>query len=608
MNTKQKLSLILILFIFCLIFVYFYNKKPKPAQYKILKVIEADEFYIDINNNNKIDYDEHFKLKNIISLKPVKNKTNETQAKSLNLDIGDYLIIGYFSRKFANDNFLNKNVEILGKIPVFDKNKGYREVELFLNNKSVSRILLENGCATAKDNCFNYIKYQNIKAIKENSKKYKKEDFLVVNLKNNKAHSLNCKYFNEIQNAKLILKQELKNYTPCKICLQNKQKYNVKILKKYNIPKNTKIYKTSLYKKIDDIELFIVNPYVFNKPQTGCNTFICKRLVEEINNSKKSIDIALYGFDSQDEIFNALKKAKQRGVIIRSVVDLSKNSDEIYPDNKKFIEEFNSITDKTQSLMHNKFIIFDNTKVLTGSINFSQTGTGGYNLNSAVIVDSRELSSQYEKEFEQMHNNKFSNKKEKYENEKIIKNNTNIKAIFLPQEKGYDKYIAPIVKNAKKEIFISIFYLTDENFINELINMQKKNIKVLVLVDALCASNFKDRIETLRSTGILVKIENFAGKNHEKTILIDNKILILGSANFSKSGFYKNDENILIIENQELAKTYRDFYLYIFNSIDDKYLIYYPKAEGFDSPGSCLDGIDNDFDGKIDSFDKGCKR
>ena len=37
-------------------------------------------------------------------------------------------------------------------------------------------------------------------------------------------------------------------------------------------------------------------------------------------------------------------------------------------------------------------------------------------------------------------------------------------------------------------------------------------------------------------------------------------------------------------------------------------LIYYPKAEGFDSPGSCLDGIDNDFDGKIDSFDKGCKR
>ena len=413
MNTKQKLSLILILFIFCLIFVYFYNKKPKPAQYKILKVIEADEFYIDINNNNKIDYDELFKLKNIISLKPVKNKTNETQAKSLNLDIGDYLITGYVSRKFANDNFLNKNVEILGKIPVFDKNKGYREVELFLNNKSVSRILLENGCATAKDNCFNYIKYQNIKAIKENSKKYKKEDFLVVNLKNNKAHSLNCKYFNEIQNAKLILKQELKNYTPCKICLQNKQKYNVKILKKYNIPKNTKIYKTSLYKKIDDIELFIVNPYVFNKPQTGCNTFICKRLVEEINNSKKSIDIALYGFDSQDEIFNALKKAKQRGVIIRSVVDLSKNSDEIYPDNKKFIEEFNSITDKTQSLMHNKFIIFDNSKVFTGSINFSQTGTGGYNLNSAVIVDSRELSSQYEKEFEQMHNNKFSNKKEK---------------------------------------------------------------------------------------------------------------------------------------------------------------------------------------------------
>ena len=69
-----------------------------------------------------------------------------------------------------------------------------------------------------------------------------------------------------------------------------------------------------------------------------------------------------------------------------------------------------------------------------------------------------------------------------------------------------------------------------------------------------------------------------------------------------------NDENVLIIKNHALSKAYRNYFYNLYNSIDDKYLYRYVRAESFESVNSCFDGIDNNFDGLIDSKDKGCIR
>ena len=94
---------------------------------------------------------------------------------------------------------------------------------------------------------------------------------------------------------------------------------------------------------------------------------------------------------------------------------------------------------------------------------------------------------------------------------------------------------------------------------------------------------------------------------HSKSIIIDNKYIVTGSMNLSNSGEKKNDENTLIIEDKRLAEFYRDFFLYLWKKIPDKYLNQNVRAEGKDSIGSCTDGIDNNFDGKIDSADAACR-
>ena len=104
-----------------------------------------------------------------------------------------------------------------------------------------------------------------------------------------------------------------------------------------------------------------------------------------------------------------------------------------------------------------------------------------------------------------------------------------------------------------------------------------------------------------------VKTENYAGKLHSKSIIIDDKYTIIGSMNFSKSGQYKNDENVVILESKQIAVFYKNFFNYLWHRINKYWLTHDVSAESIYSIGSCSDGIDNDYDGKTDTEDEGCR-
>ena len=90
-------------------------------------------------------------------------------------------------------------------------------------------------------------------------------------------------------------------------------------------------------------------------------------------------------------------------------------------------------------------------------------------------------------------------------------------------------------------------------------------------------------------------------------MIVDDEYTIIGSMNFSNSGENKNDENIIVIKDSEIAKFYKEFFLYQWSQIDDKWLKSNVRAEGKDSIGSCYDGIDNNYDGFIDLEDQACR-
>ena len=382
-------------------------------------------------------------------------------------------------------------------------------------------------------------------------------------------------------------------------------------VKKAKGAKKTKFEKSKIYFKPfsnGNIKIIVSDLTTKLKPDRNCSSDICKEILTNINNTKSSIDMAIYGYSSTPVLERAIKDAQNRGVKIRLVYDVDAKNQNIYPDTFKFVSLITSSKSDgglkdSNATMHNKFYIFDNKAVITGSANLSHTDMSGFNSNNIIVINSPDVAKIYKTEFEQMFNGNFHSAKIPTANNKA----NNMQIYFSPQDKSISSAVLPIIENAKDYIYIPIFVITENRVVEALIKAKQRGVDIRLISDALNASSKYSKIKVLRANGIPVKIENYAGKMHSKTMIADDKYSIIGSMNFSKSGETKNDENTIVLENAEAAKYLKRFFLYQWDRMPDKWLNGYPRAEGWESVGSCSDGIDNDYDGLIDALDTGCQ-
>lgn len=131
------------------------------------------------------------------------------------------------------------------------------------------------------------------------------------------------------------------------------------------------------------------------------NGHIRARIIEEISNSKNSIDIAMFNFTSYGTQ-SALNKALKRGVKIRIIADLGESEDihSVIGPLKESGFMVKLVKGKGKNgLMHNKFAIFDRKILLTGSYNWTETAEH-YNYENALFLTERSIINEYEKEFD----------------------------------------------------------------------------------------------------------------------------------------------------------------------------------------------------------------
>ena len=385
----------------------------------------------------------------------------------------------------------------------------------------------------------------------------------------------------------------------------------------------------------EGVKFYYIRGRDFKKPSRVVQTTAGKALINIINNAEKTVDFAFYGLSSQDEILNALLDAQKRGVIVRGIVDKNIENKNDYSgteysikqlgenviktDYKSEIEKLNKIKNKEIEfkydffkghIMHNKFCIVDDEIVWTGTVNISSTGTGGFNENNACVVHSKKFANIFKREFEQMYVNELfhENKKPIYSKKGISIGNTNIQIYFSPNDFVIDTVILPEIQKAQDYIYLSMFLITNNKITKSLIEAHERGVEIKMIIDAHHALQPYTKHEVLRQAGIKVKVENWAGKMHAKTVLIDDNTIITGSANWTYSAFRYNDENLLVFRNipkevQFLKKEFEKSW----KSIPNKWLYNNPKPEGKDSRYSCFDGVDNDHNGLFDKEDPACK-
>ena len=217
-------------------------------------------------------------------------------------------------------------------------------------------------------------------------------------------------------------------------------------VKKAKGAKKTKFEKSKIYFKPfsnGNIKIIVSDLTTKLKPDRNCSSDICKEILTNINNTKSSIDMAIYGYSSTPAIEKAIKDAQNRGVKIRLVYDVDAKNQNIYPDTFKFVNLIaNSKSDSglkdSNATMHNKFYIFDNKAVITGSANLSHTDMSGFNSNNIIVINSPDVAKIYKTEFEQMFNGNFHSAKIPTVNNKA--NNMEIYFSISPWQKFFCNY------------------------------------------------------------------------------------------------------------------------------------------------------------------------
>ena len=564
----------------------------RKSEKYVLNVERADTIQVDLNGNKVIDSGETICIPQIqIFTSDLKIDQNKL-ATALFLSDKDAIKLGYLTDKFAQNLLEDKKVKVKF---TGETNQNCKYADIIIDNESYRTKLLNSGLGF-------YAGKPLIKsAYNDQLNKAKKLNLVILNHRSRKYHKLDCKYGLVARDTVIIPVRQLPSDTkPCKFC------HIAKKSSKDHKSTNLSAANYPLAISNGSIKMYLTDLTIKLKPDNKCSTLACKEVLNQIKNTQHTLDIALYGWDSIPEVYAEILNAKSRGVKIRIVYDTSINN--YYKDSIELIKQADeSVTETPQILMHNKFMILDNKKLITGSMNFSDTDFSGFNSNCLFFIDSQEIAKIYLEEFNQMMSGKFHNQKSQVTHKTIIIGGTKITPYFSPKDKVITTRVIPLVENAKNYIYIPAFILTHDELALSLIKAKHRGVDVKIIIDATNTFASRSKVKTLRDAGIPVKIENYAGKVHSKSIIIDDKYIVAGSMNFTKSGENKNDENALIIEDKRLAKYYRGFFEYLWKKIPEKYLKQNVRAEGKYSIGSCSDGVDNNFDGKIDMEDAGCK-
>jgi len=209
--------------------------------------------------------------------------------------------------------------------------------------------------------------------------------------------------------------------------------------------------------------------------------------------------------------------------------------------------------DTSSQLSHNKFCIIDGSVVTTGS--FNPTERGNYkNNNNFLIIESEFLSQNYEDEFIELWGGEFGKGGNQVEYPQMFLDGIRVETYFCPED-DCDLHLIDELRKATSSIYFMTFSFTHEEVADEIL-YSKVDIKGVF--EKMQAGSKYSQFNRMKEFGLDVKKDNNSANMHHKVFIIDEKVVVTGSTNPSKSGFYKNDENMMIIEDSSIAKLFME--------------------------------------------------
>lgn len=128
-----------------------------------------------------------------------------------------------------------------------------------------------------------------------------------------------------------------------------------------------------------------------------------------------------------------------------------------------------------------------------------------------------------------------------------------------------DDLVVKDIQAARKDILVQAYHLSSHKIVAALLAKHAQDVPVTVILDKTAR---KEAIPFIKAN-IPVYIDGKVRIAHNKVMIIDNAITITGSFNFTDSAQSRNAENLLVIDNGDLAREYEDnFYVRLYESVE----------------------------------------
>ncbi|MBN1874277.1 MAG: hypothetical protein JXA33_08595 [Anaerolineae bacterium] len=305
-------------------------------------------------------------------------------------------------------------------------------------------------------------------------------------------------------------------------------------------------------------QVYFTDPLNVNDPDNLTGS-IPEQLIARINDAQSTIHIAAFEFNLTP-VAEALIAAHKRGVEVQWVTD---DENGIEADEEEGHGQFamlekagiEVIDDGRGALMHNKFWIFDDQTVWTGSTNITVNGNFRNN-NNVIVIESPEVAEIYEREFAEMWDGKFGpTSPSTVDEQSVTIDGTPVQILFAAEDDVADR-LAALLEGAQSSIRFMAFSFTHEGMGNAVLERAEAGVDVMGIFETRGSETEYSELPILYCADVPVRQDGNPGTFHHKVLVIDEQTVVTGSFNFSENADTSNDENVVMITNRDIAAQY----------------------------------------------------
>ena len=274
----------------------------------------------------------------------------------------------------------------------------------------------------------------------------------------------------------------------------------------------------------------------------GATEFYCRQcrddvratLIQAIGRAQKSVQLIIFSLTDR-QVIEALNERARAGVPVRVIFDRKHN-----PKLKRQMDSSVQLVGQTpEGLMHRKILVIDEAEVWVGSANFTGESLALHD-NLLLSLSSPPLARWIASHYDDPPNSEGSCSGQVGGQE--------IEFWLLPEEESALNRLTGMIQSAQKSVRVAMFTFTHPALVNALTEAHQRGLDVQVIVDRSSGHGVSGwAIERLSHKGVPTALSQGPGLCHHKLLILDETILVTGSANWTRSAFDKNQDCIVVL-------------------------------------------------------------